>query len=154
MSIWIKAQDGGLFECRGIVPVISYKFLPDPEGSPFPIKTEEVETATILGRDGNHCDILGAYPTGAETMQVLREIQNYIEAVDYYKWVGKDRDMPCPPSVFQMPEAGFSQPEKFTPDCGGDFCGLINPELASEIKKGQYCSDVEICKAAWNRGCR
>ena len=46
------------------------------------------------------------------------------------------------------------KPENFIPDCGGDFCGLVNPELASEIRKGQYCNDVEICKAAWERGRR
>jgi hypothetical protein len=58
--------------------------------------------------------IIGEYPTETETLQVIEAINQHIEALEYYKCVGKDRDMPCPPFVFQMPPAGFS---KEVPPC-------------------------------------
>jgi hypothetical protein len=73
---------------------------------------EEIRATHQANGDGYF--VMGEYPTEAEALQVLDEIRQRIEALEYYKCVGKDRDMPCPPFVFQMPPAGFS---KEVPPC-------------------------------------
>ena len=52
---------------------------------------------------------IGGYSTTEEAVKALDTIEQQIEAIEYYERVGKDRHMPCPPFVFQMPEAGFSK---------------------------------------------
>ncbi len=110
-----------------------------------------IEIRATHQANGDGYFIMGAYLSDVEAMQVLNDLQQQIEALGYYKCVGKDRDMPCPEFVFQMPEAGFSaEPEKFMPSCASDInhCGLLD-----DTESGLYEGYFE-CKAAWDRGCR
>ncbi len=94
MSIWIRSQDGGLGEYNNFLPpVIKYKEIPDPEGSPFPITTEEVVNVHVMGRWIGCLDVIGTYPTEAEALKVLDMIEGVLGSQ----------------TVFLMPEAGFSK---------------------------------------------
>lgn len=84
---------------------------------------------------------IGNYPTEAEAIRVLDMIEQHS---DFYS------ANELKPLVFKMPEAGFSK--KFIPDCGSDFCGLINPEIKDDDETP--CHHMAECQSAWDRGCR
>ena len=91
MGIWIRSQSG-----FGLLEVNKLDVMDD-------------EPNYFIRSEGN---ILGSYSTGNEAMVVLNRMQNYIEAIEYYnKCAGKNRDMPYPDFVFQMPPAGFFKEE-------------------------------------------
>ena len=96
--------------------------------------------------NGDGYFVMGAYPTEAEAMEVMDILDNQIEALEDYKCIGKDRGMPCPPFVFQMPPAGFSiEPEKFIPGCGADLnhCGLLDGTVSEEAVR---CKSLDECE--------
>jgi len=92
MSIWFRGQDKSILYHADNIWV---------EGNGINIETVG---ASIFR--------LGEYNSRTEAMQVLNMIQNQIETIEYFKFTGKDRDMPCPPFVFEMPPAGFSGEEE------------------------------------------
>ena len=155
MGIWIKSQDGGLGEyTKFLPPVVNREEKPDPE-VPCCIVYGKVLNAQIMGCDMNgRIDVLGTYLTEAEALQVLDMIERRIDDNACTELAGPECNGYIRP-VFQMPPAGFSEkPEKFYPECGGDFCGLIDPAKADEITPYNHCSQIGTCKAAWERGCR
>ena len=98
MGIWIRSQDKTmLLNINGLSTGIS-----SADACVF----GRVENTDLLGM------ILGSYPTEAEAIQVLDMIQEYIakgrgQMEDY----GDGRTI-VSDVVFQMPEAGFTQPNK------------------------------------------
>ena len=125
MSIWVKSQDGGLGEYNKFLPpVVKYKEKEDPD-SPFPFLTSEVIHARIMGCDSfGNVDVLGQYPTKDEAVKVLDMIENHIAGPSAL--------------VFQMPEAGFSGPEKFP--C--NTCGNMVP-IETYLSNDGVC---DLCK--------
>jgi len=135
MGIWVRSQDGNVLV---LIKVFSTG-----------LNSNRKEPACVFGR-ADAIDRLGLplgnYATEKEAKQVLDNIQRFISENEYCKYNG---NIGYP--IFEMPPAGFSA--VFIPDCGSDFCGLINPET-NDTKPGDHCGDYEICKAAWERGCR
>ena len=101
MGIWVKSQDGGLGKYNKFLPpVIRYKEMPDPDGTPFPVTTDEVIHARIMGCDSiGNLDIVGEYPTKGEALIVLDMIEKHYFHLHKY-------------SMFQMPVAGFSKEDQ------------------------------------------
>ena len=120
--MWIRSQSG-----EALINAQSIFTIEDPVNGRYHIMT------CLNYRD----ESLGIYSIEAEAQTVLDQIQGHI-------------NKRCK-SVFQMPPAGFSQQEKFYPDCGGDLncCGLLDDSAPPTT-----CKYLDECKAAWDRGCR
>ena len=85
MGIWIRSQDGRVL-CNA--------------------NTIWIEDEDVLANKGSIPRWLGEYACEAEAMQVLDQIESLIETIEYFK-ARPNSDMPWPPFVFQMPEAGL-----------------------------------------------
>lgn len=90
MGVWIRSQDGSC-----LINVAYVK-----------IGQDDCDGMGILGYFAGETfgELLGEYPTEAQALKVLDEIQKQIEAIAYFK-ARSNSDMPCPDAVYQMPPA-------------------------------------------------
>jgi hypothetical protein len=97
--MWIRSQNG-----KSLINANEIWIPPYKTGNGIP----------VCGNHTTHedsCTVLGTYPTESEALKVLDMLDSQIEALEYFKCAGKDRNMPCPPFAFQMPPVGFSKEE-------------------------------------------
>lgn len=119
-----------------IFPVVTYKEAPDPEGTPFPIKTEEVIRVEIIGREGNNVDFLGTYPTEAQAKRVMDDITARIEEqINYMANPRSLRNDGYWFSIFRMPEAKniITREEIISHDSYMEFVAILQAEGDDDI---------------------
>jgi hypothetical protein len=144
MGIWVRSQNRHILTPVNDCPIQIYKY----DANSF---MEEDKPENISFEIVTHGHALGTYPTEAEAIAVLDEIEEFLKGPNSREIFTGEY-----PKAFQMPEAGFSaKPKKeFTHEMYLNFVTTLQSDGYTDIPSEDEWRAKLVRECTIERGCR